>query len=250
MPDEAHMLLLVDGAFLPGLFRQIKQAGDRNVIFESLPGCSEATRDVSPFLVAFDPSDTSIKSLFHRCSGYPMMSAITTLESKQHFAERMAAWCVIEAGGQRFNLRYPDTRRLPAIFDVMSERQRGEFIGNTLSWRYIGRDGTWKSLPVENSARQSLISKRPALDGRQFNCLVGDSETDEIIVQLGQRGIETSLTRSQQYDLLSAASRTFVETGLDDFLRMKWFSECLKKAYAPDAGELREKLANWRKANV
>jgi hypothetical protein len=55
MPADMNLYLLIDGAFLPGLFRSreftaIDGSGPR-LLFEALPSCSEAVRDASPFLI-------------------------------------------------------------------------------------------------------------------------------------------------------------------------------------------------------
>jgi hypothetical protein len=67
--------------------------------------------------------------LLDKCSGWPMMCAIETPESQAELAARLAAWCVVEVDDQRFNFRFPDTRRLPAIFDALTPTQRAEFAG-------------------------------------------------------------------------------------------------------------------------
>ncbi|HEX9173338.1 MAG TPA: DUF4123 domain-containing protein, partial [Telluria sp.] len=116
-PGEAgasSTYLLIDGVFVPGLYRLVSAALPSpqapTLLFESLPCCSDKTRDVSPFIVPYQSSNIRLQRLLERCSGWPMMSAIETAESQAELTARLAAWCVVEVGEQRFNFRFPDTR--------------------------------------------------------------------------------------------------------------------------------------------
>jgi hypothetical protein len=201
----AHRLyLLLDGAFVPGLHTML--ALDHKVsLFESLPGCTEQAVDVSPFLTPFDPADQTLRSLLRRCNRWPMVSVIETPESLEHLAARLSAWCVVEADGQRFNFRFPDTRRLPGIFNTLNPKQRALLAGPAQRWSYIGRDGLWYELQVEGSGTE--IAADAVLDERQFAILVSDSEADELMVLLGDRGHEALRHPSRSHALLSSALR-------------------------------------------
>lgn len=122
MQANTQPYLLIDGAFLPGLRRKLA-ALSPTLLFEFLPGCNDNTRDVSPLLLACMPA--ALRWL-ERTSGWPMLSVIATRESQRQLAERLAAWCIIEADGQRFNFRFPDTRRLPAIFAALTSGQQAQ----------------------------------------------------------------------------------------------------------------------------
>lgn len=121
--------LLIDGVFIPGLHRRFKAVMPStlmpSLLFEGIPSCSDRTRDVSPFLVPFQSANSRFVALLRECSGWPMICAIETAESQGELTERLAAWCVVEVDGQRFNFRFPDTRRLPAIFCALSADQLG-----------------------------------------------------------------------------------------------------------------------------
>lgn len=130
-PDRPYVL--VDAAFVPGLHKKL--ANDRKaILFASLPGCTEEAVDASPFVTLLDPADRALKALLLRCDRWPMLSVIATPESLQQLASRLSAWCVVEVDGQRFNFRFPDTRRLPAIFDTLSLTQRAQLLGPAKSW--------------------------------------------------------------------------------------------------------------------
>ncbi|PWF47961.1 DUF4123 domain-containing protein, partial [Massilia glaciei] len=116
LSQGANLYLLIDGVFVPGLYRKIRSTMERtdalSLLFEALPGCTDATRDVSPFLISFRTATGLLKKVLAKCSGWPMVSAIETPETLAGLANRLAAWCIVENDNQRFNFRFPDTRRL------------------------------------------------------------------------------------------------------------------------------------------
>src|SRR5665647_300575 len=80
LPGVESTYLLIDGVFVPGLHRLLDAALPSSqataLLFETLPSCSDETRDVSPFLLPYRPSHTRVQTLLGRCSGWPMVSAI------------------------------------------------------------------------------------------------------------------------------------------------------------------------------
>jgi hypothetical protein len=182
--------LLCDGVFLPGLHRRIQavlpSTDAPSLLFDDLPCCSDSTRDVSPFLIRYAHANSRLRSLLEKCSGWPMICAIETAESQAELTERLAAWCVVEVDDQRFNFRFPDTRRLPAIFGALSVEQRAAFAGPATRWSYIDRSGKWQDLAMPDTP--CTIAERPRWDDHQFAKLVSDSEADEVISILAYRG--------------------------------------------------------------
>jgi hypothetical protein len=225
LTDMRQPFLLIDGAFLPALYREVRKAGPVTLLFEHLPGCTDTTRAVSPFLVTYSSSSISLKRSLAKCSGWPMLSAIETLESMEELATRLAAWCIVENDGQRFNFRFPDTRRLPALFDSLSPAQRGSLAGPASRWSYIGRDGTWYELALAESAQ--AVAERPFLDDDQFAAMVGDSEVDETILLLRDRRPLPDQRPSERYAIVSAARRVAVVSRLDRDLILDWCEDCL-----------------------
>lgn len=122
--------------------------------------------------------------------------------------------------GQRFNFRFPDTRRLPAIFDTLNPTQRAQFAGPATGWTYIGRDGCWHALPVEGSNAE--IVSDPVLNERQFAALAGDSHADELTVLLSDRGYEVYQCPSRTHALLDGALRAARAAKLDDQDLVGW----------------------------
>lgn len=250
LPPGARAVLLIDGAFVPKIFRQLGSACMPVLLFEFLPACSKEAKDVSPFVVSFDPKDKSLVRLLARCSGWPMLSVLTTHESVEQLAKRLAAWCIVEVDGQNFNFRFPDTRRLPVIFETLTQQQRRELIGNAIEWHYIRRDGRWSSLPLEPSTTSLSISDKAILDASQFGRLVKDSEPDEMWVQLLDRGVRTRLLPSQRHALLSNALQAADKDELDEILKIAWCMYCIENSGQSDLELLRSRLAEWKAENL
>jgi hypothetical protein len=218
LPSGQGLYLLIDGAFVPGLHRQVKLER-KAFLFESLPGCNASTKDVSPFLVPFEGTDKQMRALLERCERWPMVSLIGTTEPMEALARRLAAWCIVEADGQRFNFRFADTRRLPAIFRTLNARQRAALAGPALRWSYVTRSGGWGELALEAGA--SGIATDPELDPHQFAALVDDSRIDEFLVLLRDRGQDVYRRPSRSHVLLAEAL-TAAGDGLDERELLGW----------------------------
>jgi hypothetical protein len=175
-----------------------------------------------------------------------MMSAITTIENQDELTKRLSAWCVIENDKQRFNFRFPDTRRLPTIFDTLTLRQRGSLAGPAINWSYVDRDGKWKelALPVTYGA----IADRPRLDDDQFAAMVNDSEVDEAIDLLQNNGPLPEGLRSEQYATVNNALRLAREKNVDPDLHLEWCDFCLKNIVRSGENNGASMLAAWRSA--
>lgn len=242
--------LLIDGVFVAGLHRRIKAVMPAteapSLLFEGLPSCSDGTRDVSPFLVRYQPSNSRMRSLLEKCSGWPMICAIETAESQAELTERLAAWCVVEVDDQRFNFRFPDTRRLPTIFGALSGEQRAALAGPATRWSYIDRSGKWQDLAVTGTP--CAIAVRPRLDDQQFAKLVSDSEADEVISILASRGYAL-VSHSQDYATVSLALRVSRTVCMDTVSKVGWCESCLVDGQARDADHLAERLPQWIATN-
>lgn len=229
--DGKQVFLLIDGAFVPDFYRSVQKVLSDDaklaLLFDHLPGTSDKTRSVSPFLVAYSGTSATLECVLDKCSSWPMISAIETNETITDLAKRLSAWCIVANDGQRFNFRFPDTRRLAAIFDALSPLQRGSLAGPAVRWSYIGRDGKWHELPVSQTA--SNIAIRPTLDNDQFAAMVKDSEIDETIVLLQDRGPLPPQPHSSTYAIVRQALDIAVRAELDQHLHVDWCRHCLDK---------------------
>jgi len=201
-------------------------------------------------VLKFGPTDHSLRRILSRSDGFPMVSAITTFETAERLAERLAAWCVVEADGQRFNFRFSDTRRLPDIFGVLTNQQRTEIAGNAIGRRYIGRNGKWSEIRYEPPAGEYPITAHAKLDQSQFNRLISDSEPDEIWARLEYRGETTHLPAPQRHALLSSALSLARERKIDGDDTILWCAACLSMNATNDLAALRGKFATWITDNM
>jgi len=241
---SCQLVLLVDGAFIAGLHKSV-EVDQKALLFASLPGCSELAMDASPFLTRYRRDRRELRTLLQRCNRWPMLSAIETPESLEHLATRLAAWCVVEADGLRFNLRFPDTRRLPAIFATMTPQQRAAFAGPMQRWSYIGRNGHWSDLPLHGRDGEGVAE--PILDERQFANLVDDSGVDERLVLLRDRGHDVFRRPSRSYALLVTALRAARVGRLADEDVLLWCEWFWKQDELHDDQATVSLLQSWRK---
>ncbi len=194
--------ILLDGAFIPGIHKRFGQ--EVIFLFEHLPGWRDAVRDISPFIFRFDATNLAHKQALNGCSGWPMISAIRTSDSLKALAQHLSRWCVVQAGGQHINLRFPDTRRLPDIYRVLNEEQRADMFGPAERCSYMGRDGVWRHIALDGKAPPSPVE--PKLSDAQFEELIASSEGDSMLAQLERRSAtNSSISRSAQYSAVCAA---------------------------------------------
>lgn len=239
------LYILIDGAFLPGLFRQLHNSHECILLFESLPGCDEETRDVSPFLTPYDPRNESLLSMLVRCEGQPMLSVIQTSERLDQLSQRLAAWCVVQADGSRFNFCFADTRRIPAIIEVLTSVQRKSLTGPATNWHYIGRNGCWWSLPLESENVVVNGLDRAELNDVQFMQLIEDSEVDEVWSRLQYQGISWPGMPSERYRILAQAIAVARTNRLDETLLLPWCGKLLEDATAGDVCSADSRFSEW-----
>ena len=240
----AHALhVLIDGAFVPGLHRHIA-AGSKRLLFEGLPASGPRTLDVSPFVLPFDPGDRALEAVLRRCQGWPMLSVIESPEPWPDLAARLAAWCIVDVDGQRFNFRFADTRRLPAILRTLDGAQRGQFAGPAARWTHIARDGVWQTLALDGSG--GPIASDPQLADAQFTALVEDSRADEVLARLATHPDLAAYRPSQAYALISSALVPALQAGISDQELVDWCGWLLGRGRLDDAHEIGHLFMTWK----
>jgi hypothetical protein len=246
--SEGNCYLLIDGAFKPGFHRHVANAlpnAGLSLLFEALPSCSDKARDVSPFLLQYGDHDQSSLEIFQQCSGNPMVSFIQTVETLEQLTLRLAPWCIAYSDGQRFNFRFPDTRRLPDIFAVLHDDQKAHFSGPAKEWRYIDREGQWKGLAVDPSDEVAL-STWPELDDSQFAKLVDASEPEEMIERISRRQFLLNELPSRLHAATAQALRVAQKERLDNDLQLDWCVLALKDLSHRTDEILATELKSWR----
>lgn len=243
LPIGQRLHLLIDGAFVPGLHRAVHP--DRKVmLFASLPGCSDEALDLSSFLMPCDPEDRSVQRTLHRCSGWPMVSIIQTHEDVKQLATRMAAWTVIEADGQRFHLRFADTRRIPAIVQVLDPKQRAQLLGPATSWVCIARSGVWQEIRLDGA--DTDLAESPSLDTRQFGLLVEDSRIDEMLALFMQRHPRQTNSPLQSYYVVALAVREASKTKLTESELLDWCEYLWQAGRSETCPDVTCRFSEWR----
>ncbi|QOL51634.1 DUF4123 domain-containing protein [Massilia litorea] len=219
MAAPNKLYLLIDGAFVPGLHKTLASEV-KSLLFAYLPGFNDETADASPFLTPYVTQDKPMRRLLRRCSGWPMLSLIETPESLVELSARLSAWCVVEADGQRFNFRFPDTRRLPTIYQTLDATQRAKFAGPARRWSYVGREGAWAEFDV--TAANAEPADNPALSERQFAALVDDSRADELLALFSDWGYELGKRPSVSHACVAAALHVAVSVKLPEDDVLPW----------------------------
>lgn len=174
-----------------------------------------------------------------------MVSAVATYESTEQLCVRLVPWCVVAIDGRRFNLRFPDTRRLPAIFEPLTKPQRLAFVGNAIDWHFVGRDGQWHCLLKEAAPGAIEPAKHAQLDEQQCTILVNDSESDEIWVQLLDRGVQSDLLPSRRHAVLSMALHIAHRAAVDRITKLRWCTSYLATSAANDTEMLQITFHRW-----
>jgi hypothetical protein len=248
LDDGAALYLLADGVFVPGMYLEMRAAlgGEAvTLLFESLPGCSAAVRAVSPFLFRYVAGAANLRALLAKCSGWPMLCAISTQETLAELTTRLSAWRVIYADGQRFNFRFPDTRRLPGIFAALTVEQQGQLAGPATHWSYMARNGTWSELPLL-APSMPAPTDYPELNAPQFGRMVSDSEADNILSNLSVQGRLPVLRASQLHLTVTRALRLADVTGLPPVHRSDWCEACLADTGVLDDVAMTNKMQYWQ----
>jgi hypothetical protein len=128
---------------------------------------------------------------------------------------------------------------------TVTRDQRAELAGPASAWHYIGRDGSWKSLQVPQSHHPAASD--PILDAAQFATMIADSEPDEVLTLLHDRGRQWAQPHSKIYAQVSEALRAADEATLETDLRLDWCEACIGDSSLLVDGKAGEELARWRK---
>lgn len=246
--DDSYLYLLIDGVFVPGIWHAFAAAVKRDLVsllFETLPSCTHETKDASPFILRYEPGNESLQRVLKQCSGWPMVSVLETSETQEQLFARLAAWCIVENDGQRFNFRFPDTRRLPGIFGALNPEQRGQFAGPAVRWRYVGREGRWSLLEILAPASPAKVRPQK-LDDIQFGRMVADSDADEAISRLTYRGYSMPGRPSQVHAIVSQALVLANAQALDSDRHLDWCGESLTRGGFADDDAALSALTQWR----
>ena len=189
---EGFRYALIDCAFAPQCHQLLKShlgSGSLRSLYENMPGASDEAIRHSPVLLNIDAAERPLLDrVLQLTNGLPMLSFIRSVEPLESLFERLSPWCIVNADGQYFVLRFPDTRRLPDVLAALSPLQQMAFCGPGTTWHFRQRDASWRTFlaPGKTAASMSLPPCAPVLDGDQCAALIAGSEADEVVANLLQ----------------------------------------------------------------
>ncbi|PIF77028.1 uncharacterized protein DUF4123 [Variovorax sp. 54] len=189
---EGFRYALIDCAFAPQCHQLLKShlgSGSLRSLYENMPGASDEAIRHSPVLLNIDAVERPLLDrVLQLTNGLPMLSFICSVEPLESLFERLSPWCIVNADGQYFVLRFPDTRRLPDVLAALSPLQQTAFCGPGTTWHFRRRDASWSTFLAsgQTAASMSLPPCAPVLDGDQCAALIAGSEADEMVANLLQ----------------------------------------------------------------
>ncbi len=229
---DAHVFALLDCAFSESSYAAIlKHSLPSRSLYDLSETPSRDLQAVSPTLILLTPETApQWREVLRLTDGWPMLSLIVTPESLDELAQRLSPWCIVNADGQPFVFRFPDTRRLPAIVDVLTPEQHGAFFGPAIAWHYRTRSAEWAELPLP--ATPVPAADYVKLDTQQCARLVNDSEADAIMAHLNVNEPTTLLPYhpAAAHQLVSQALKRADRYGIADTDRNQWCSLYLKQS--------------------
>lgn len=155
----------------------------------------------------------------------------------------------MNADGDRFNFRFPDTRRIAGIYQHLNPSQRAHFVGPATSWLYMGRDGRWKALP-ELPLDATVAPLDTRLTAQQFAALVSDSDADSVLLILDDRGYPWTQPHSINHATVQAALGVSRDQLPDEPTKVGWCEACLSDGQLLTAGHPLENLQRWLAQNA
>ena len=241
---------LVDTAFVPGCYRLLQRHKDTlpaRYLFDLSSDPRADLAAVSPVLFPLHESQQKEwRAILQQTDRWPMLTLISTTESLDELALRLSSWCVVDADGQDFVLRFADTRRLPDVVGVLDETQRAELFGPAREILYRDRVAQWQNLPTSPTAQPPAIQVK--LSAKQFGALVEASGADEIMAQFSKN--EPTLLAahkpSQAYSRISRALALATSLGISPSDRTNWSRLFLRWEAVEDLPDLSTLIQQYR----
>lgn len=246
---NVHVLALIDCVFNERCHAAIRKYHlQSRSLYDLSASPSHELQAVSPTLVPLVPTEAPAwREVLRHTDGWPMLSMIVTPESLDDVARRLGAWCIVSADGQPFVFRFPDTRRLPGVVDVLTPEQHAAFFGPAIAWRFRTRSAQWAELSLPETALP--ISDEVKLSAEQCARLIGDSEADEVVAHLNIH--DPSLIRqfkpAEAYSVVAHGLRRADFYGIADLDRLQWCRFYLQQPrleHVPEISQLMTRVAS------
>lgn len=181
---RARLFVLIDGAQCPVAAPFIaRTALACRALFSVLGVVNADALALSPLLVEHHPADGAhwIR-LLQLGDGRACSTLLISHESIDALASRLAAWCRVDADGQRLLLRIADSRVLATLLDILPQAQRAALLGPTIRIAPIARDGAWREIAVQPA--EAPPARRVTLDAQCCSKLIATAEADEMHAQI------------------------------------------------------------------
>lgn len=185
---SGNVYALVDGVHNESFYPRLKKMDSLRYLslYSTAPSADEETLGLAPILVRYGGEHRKHwDALIEMTDGVPALSIIVSPEPIEQLAARLMPWCVVDADGYTLALSFADTRILPAVVDMLTPPQRGQFLGPATRWTYTGRDA--RPLHLQVQPEHALPpSGKVELSQQQVAALLAASEADNIAFQFGQ----------------------------------------------------------------
>lgn len=200
----SSIFLLIDSAQYPGIWR-ILQYRFRRVSWISL---SENGNDIEshPVLLHVDSNQTRTLAWFlEHTADLHCLSWLESPLALPDLAAHLRSLTRVEAeDGESYDIRFYDTRILPAWYQMLDTSQEASALGPIASWTYLGRDGMPCTLfgHARLDARACDMMK---LTAAQERLLLEAALPDIVLKHLEQNGNAdlAAMPRAQRYSFIA-----------------------------------------------
>lgn len=160
----------------------------------------------APLLLPLDPNErgADVDQLLRHCRGRPMLSFVATTMTIEAVRDywRPYHW-VIDNDGQRFLLRFTDTRVLAKLPEIYTAAQWAGISGPMQQWITIDRGGKLQDVPIQRIAPHVLPFR---LSNAQVTALISAAEPDAIFGLIWENMSEifpADVRLSEAYDFVA-----------------------------------------------
>lgn len=210
-PEDIHgqfaasnLFLLIDAARYPGIARILQYR------FRRLPWAIVAEEDggnaSAPVLLHVTSNQTRTLAWFlEHTRGLHCLSWIESALDLAAMRAHLLSLTRVEADdSSRYEMRYYDTRILPAWYQMLDTEQEAYALGPLNSWTYLDRDGLPCTLFGHAHARQPA-ARTLQLSVAQERALLEATLPDIILEHLEQNGNAdlAAMPRAQRYDFIA-----------------------------------------------
>ncbi|WP_454764973.1 DUF4123 domain-containing protein [Cupriavidus campinensis] len=186
----------------------------------------DKARHVSPSLIALPEEPESaarmLSVLLERCRGRPSLGFLVSKHSPEVLqAQLMRLAGVCDGDGQRWLLRFGDTRIWPYMGEWLTPAQHAYAFAGITAWMIVNRYGELEILdgsPDTAPATPDDFVKDFRLTEQQFLQLLDRAEADAHLAELAQTPGHVRLLRSpiEQYDTARQCLATLDRLGIDN----------------------------------